>query len=63
MALLGEHIDSGTIRLLGRWRLDEILCYLHVQAQPVMSKFAQKMLNGGRYTFFPSTAIHTIPRP
>jgi hypothetical protein len=63
MALLCAHVDSDTIRLLGRWRSDEMLRYLHVQAQPVMSQFAQKMLAGGRYSFFPSTAVPTAPLP
>ena len=50
MALLCAQVDSDTIRLLGRWRSDEMLRYLHVQAQPVMKNFARRMLEGGHYT-------------
>ena len=35
MALLYAHVDSDLIRLLGRWRSDEMLRYLHVQVKPV----------------------------
>ena len=37
MALLCAGVDSDRIRLLGRWRSDEMYRYLHVQAQPVMT--------------------------
>ena len=50
MALLCAHVDSDTIKLLGRWRSDEMLRYLTVQAQPVMRDFARRMLQGGHYT-------------
>ena len=50
MALLCAHVDSDTIRLLGRWRSDEMLRYLHVQAQPIMHQFSQRMLHAGSYT-------------
>jgi hypothetical protein len=36
MAILCAHIDSDIICLLGRWRSDQMLCYLHVQAEPIM---------------------------
>ena len=50
MALLCAHVDSDTIKLLGRWRSDEMLRYLTVQAQPVMWDFSHRMLQGGNYT-------------
>jgi hypothetical protein len=40
MALLCAGVDSDRIRLLGRWRSDEMYRYLHVQAQPVMTGLA-----------------------
>jgi hypothetical protein len=40
MAMLCGGIDSDRIRLIGRWRSDEMYRYLHVQAQPVMSGVA-----------------------
>ena len=50
MALLCAHVDSDTIKLLGRWHSDEMLCYLTVQAQPIMRDFSWRMLQGGHYT-------------
>jgi hypothetical protein len=58
MALLCTHVDTDTIRLLlGRWRSDEMLRYLTVQAQPFMHDFASRMLRGGHYTLLPNAAI------
>ena len=49
MAMLCGGIDSDRIRLIGRWRSDEMYRYLHVQAQPIMSGVAAVMLRGGDY--------------
>jgi hypothetical protein len=54
MALLCANVDPNTIRMLGRWRSDEMLRYLHLQAQPLMHNFAQRMLEGGHYTLLPN---------
>jgi hypothetical protein len=53
MALLCASVDSNVIRLLGRWRSDEMLRYLHVQARPLMKDFASKMLEGD-FTLMPN---------
>jgi hypothetical protein len=50
MALLCAQVDTNTIKLLGRWRSDEMLRYLTVQAAPIMRDFAKRMLEGGQYT-------------
>ena len=57
MALLCAHVDHDTIRLIGRWRSDEMLHYLHAQAQPVMHDFARRMVHGGNYTMIPNNTI------
>jgi hypothetical protein len=57
MALLCAHIDSDIIRLLGRWRSDEMLRYLHVQAEPIMRDFACRMLSGGTFTLLPNQDV------
>ena len=54
MALLCANVDSDRIRLIGRWRSDEMLRYLHVQAEPVMRDFSSRMLHGGAYAFLPN---------
>lgn len=43
-ALLVANVDPDVIRLLGRWRSDEMLRYLHLTAEPVMHDFARQML-------------------
>jgi hypothetical protein len=53
MALLCAKVDTGTIRLIGCWQSDEMLQYLHVQAQPLMHNFTQHMLARGQYTLQP----------
>jgi hypothetical protein len=57
MALLCARVDRDWVQLLGRWRSDSMLRYLHVQAAPVMQSFAQKMLLGGEYSFLPTQQI------
>ena len=53
MLVLCGGIDSDRIRLIGRWRSDEMYRYLHVQAQPIMSGVATLMLRGGNYRLNP----------
>jgi len=60
MALLCAQVDKDVIRLLGRWRSDEMLRYLHVQAEPVMRHFAQRMLSGGAFTLLPNQDVPII---
>jgi hypothetical protein len=44
MALLCAAVDTDVICLLGRWRSDEMLRYLHVQALPLVVPLATQML-------------------
>jgi hypothetical protein len=57
MALLCAHVDTDIIRLLGRWRSDEMLRYLHVQAEPIMRDFSRRMLVGGSFTLLPNQDV------
>jgi hypothetical protein len=57
MALLCTQVDSDVICLLGRWRSDEMLRYLHVQAEPVMRDFARRMLVAGSFTLLPNQTV------
>ena len=54
MALLCAGIDGDRIRMIGRWRSDEMYRYLHVQAQPVMNGLSAAMLRGGAFRLTPS---------
>ena len=58
MALLCAQVDTDVIRLIGRWRSDEMLRYLHVQAEPVMRDFSSRMINHGAFTLLPN---HEVP--
>ena len=49
MALLCAQVDSDVIKLIGRWRSDEMLRYLHLQAYPQMHTMAPLMARGGNF--------------
>jgi hypothetical protein len=61
MALLCAQVDPDRIRLLGRWRSDEMLRYLHVQAYPVVAGLAPAMITHGQFALIPNQ-IHPPPR-
>lgn len=56
MALLVAKVDPDIIRLLGRWRSDEMLRYLHLSAEPLMKDFARRMLHAD-YNMTPSQLV------
>ena len=57
MALLCADIDHDRIKLVGRWRSDEMIRYLHVQAAPVMSKFSKAMITSGDFRLIPNRHV------
>ena len=63
MALLCANIDHDRIKLVGRWRSDEMLRYLHVQAAPVMKHFAKAMITDGEFSLIPGRTVTdpTVP--
>jgi len=54
MALLCAKVDTDMIRLLGRWRSDKMLRYLHVQSFPLLAPIAHQMLHHGHFTLMPT---------
>jgi hypothetical protein len=60
MALLCANVDTDRIRLLGRWRSDEMLRYLHVQAYPVVATLAPAMLRHGNFSLLQN---QQLPQP
>ncbi|KAL3817789.1 hypothetical protein ACHAXA_005822 [Cyclostephanos tholiformis] len=58
-ALLLAQVDPDVIRLIGRWRSDEMLRYLHMQAYPLMRDYARCMLSSADYTLIPN---HLVPQ-
>jgi len=53
MSLLCAAVDTDVIRLLGRWRSDEMMRYLHVQALPILAPLATQMVTHGAFTLLP----------
>lgn len=64
MALLLSDVDSNIIQLIGRWRSDAMLRYLHVQAAPLMKDYSRRMLDGGQYNLIPNqlTGAQLVPQ-
>jgi hypothetical protein len=54
MSLLCADVDTDRIRLLGRWKSDEMLRYLHVQALPIVAPLASLMVQHGFFSFIPN---------
>ena len=59
MAMLCDGLGTDHIKLFGRWRSDELLTYLHVQAEPIYRDVSARMLRGGVYNFVPGTQAHS----
>jgi len=55
-ALLVARVDTDIIRLLGRWRSDEMLRYLHLQAAPIMADYSRRMLHAD-FTLLPNQLV------
>jgi hypothetical protein len=62
-ALLCAQVDSDIIQLVGRWRSDAMLRYLHAQAYPLMGTFAQRMVSGGSYSLPPGQYVPASATP
>lgn len=60
IALLCAQVDTDIICLIGRWRSDEMLRYLHVQAEPVMQNFAACMLQRGDFILHPNQDVPSL---
>jgi hypothetical protein len=56
-ALLCGKIDNDTIKLVGRWKSDAMLRYLHTQAVPAMGNLARSMFQHGNFTFQPEQLV------
>jgi len=56
-AMLVAGIDSNIIQLVGRWKSDAMLRYLHVSANPAMRQYAAQMFHQGSITFNPGTTV------
>ena len=57
MALLCSGVDHDITSLIGRWRSDKMMRYLHVQAEPIMRNFSKLMISQGNYNLLPHTDV------
>ena len=55
MALLMACVDTDTIHLVGRWRSDVMLRYLHTTAQKITEGLASRMVQHRDYALIPPT--------
>ena len=55
-ALLVAWVDTDIIRLLGHWRSDKMLRYLHLQAGSIMAEYSRCMLEA-KYTLIPNQLV------
>ena len=62
-ALLLAKVDTDVISLIGRWRSDEMLRYLHVQAAPLMADYSKRMLAHGTYNLLPGQEVPAYEVP
>ena len=53
MALLMARVDTDTVRLVGRWRSNVMLRYLHTTAKTFMEGPAPRMVQHGDYALIP----------
>jgi hypothetical protein len=52
-ALLCANIDPNSIQLLGRWKSDAMIRYLHIAANPHTRHYAKRMITEGHSSFNP----------
>lgn len=63
MALLCGRVDTSIIQLVGRWRSDVMLRYLHLQAGALMSDLAKTMLTAGAFHMVPGQDVPAAAAP
>ena len=49
MEILLSRANKETIRLVGRWRIDIILCYIHMSPQTFISGLEMRMVQHRKY--------------
>jgi hypothetical protein len=64
-ALLCAHISTTNILVpvVGRWRSDKMLHYLHVQAEPTIRGFSARMLQHGSFVLLPNNEVSCFYLP
>ena len=57
MALLYSGVENDIISLIGRWRSNEMMRYLHVKADPIMRNLSKLMISHGNYNLLPHNEV------
>ena len=60
-ALLVAGVGFDTIQLLGRWKSDAMIRYLHISANPQVRRYASAMYQAGLYTLQPGWYVPALP--
>ena len=55
VAFLLVGIDYKKIKLLGRWRSDRMMTYLHTSTRPILQQFVSVMVTCGGYAQVPAS--------
>ena len=63
MVLLCSGINMDIIRLIGRWRSDEMLRYLHLKVEAFMRGFSKRMVTHGNYSMLPGQRVPDVGGP
>ena len=53
IVLLCSGVGTDIISLIGSWRSDKMLWYLHVQAETIMSNYSKLIINHSNYNLLP----------
>lgn len=61
IALLLTGVGGKQIKILGCWKSNAIMRYLHTTARPLLQGFAVHMVEHGNYNFLPEEEDHLIP--
>jgi hypothetical protein len=60
IALFHGRVDLSNIRMMCLWHTDTTMRYLHVQAHPILGKYAARILNEVTCSFFPDKTVPII---
>jgi hypothetical protein len=61
MALINRNVDLDRLRLIGRWKSDAVLRYLHFQAHDIMSDYSSLMIAGSNFCLIPTMPDASLP--
>ena len=57
MAVFFSGVDHDIISLIGCWRSNKMMRYVHMQAEPIMWNFSKLMISHGNYNLLPHTDV------